>query len=63
MRNTFYKIKFKDFKGQDIERTHINISDMKKDYNTLLQTSGISNVKIFIVNEIEEELMHNQIFN
>lgn len=63
MQNVFYKIKFKDFSGHDIERTHDDINNAKTDYNTMLQTSGISNVKLFIVNETEEELSIEQLPN
>lgn len=63
MQNVFYKIKFKDFNGQNNERIHTDINDVKKDYNTMKQTSGISNLKMFIINETEEELLFDQLPN
>lgn len=61
MQNVFYKIKCKDFIGNNIEKIHTNINEIKKDFNTLNETSGISDIKIFIVNEIEEELSIDQL--
>lgn len=61
MQNVFYKIKYKDFSGNDCESIHNHIEGTKKFANTLNNMSGISDVKIFIVNENEEEISFDQL--
>ena len=61
MQKVFYKIKFKDFSGNDIERIHTDINEAKKDYNTMNEMFGVSDVRFFIINENEEELLKDQI--
>lgn len=61
MQNVFYKIKYKDFKGTELESIHTHITGARKYVNTLNNTSGISDVKLFIVYETEEELSFDQL--
>ena len=63
MQKVFYKIKYKNFNGQDSESIHTSIDGTKNFANTLNNTTGISDVRIYIVNETEEELSFNQLFN
>lgn len=61
MQNVFYKIKYKDFNKNEHESIHNNINCMKKFANTLYNTSGVSDIRCYIVNETEEELSFDQL--
>ena len=61
MQNVFYKISYKDSNKNQLFHSIENIKEAIKVYNNLNQTSGISDVKFFIVNNIEEELTKEQL--
>ena len=63
MQNVYYKIKFKDLNKNEFESIHDSIDGVKKFANTLNNTSGISDIIIYIINETEEELSFDQLPN
>ena len=61
MPNIFYKITYTDYHHTSKYYTTYDLIEATKFYNTMNQTSGVFNVKFFIVNNVEEELTKEQL--
>lgn len=58
----FYKVKYEN-NGIKYEKEFNDLTIVKKVYNELSNSANYTNVKLFIVNEVEEELLADQIPN
>lgn len=61
MQNIYYKVSYKDSDKKNLIYSSEDINEATKFYNTVEQMSGISDVKFFVVNNVEEELTKEQL--
>lgn len=61
MQNIYYKVSYKDSDKKKLIYSSEDINEATKFYNTIEQTTGISDVKFFVVNNVEEELTKEQL--
>ena len=61
MQNVYYKVKYKNYNGKELESTHSNIEGMKAFINILNTTTDIFDIRMYIINETEEELTFDQL--
>lgn len=61
MQNIYYKVSYKDSNKKNLIYSSEDINEATKFYNTVEQMSGISDVKFFVVNNVEEELTKEQL--